>query len=111
MATFISETDCVPPLLNTAKFFVRMSACQVRLSSRLTLVVVLLETGHFDTKDRLGLGRELLDDVLLETTNHEGLKLTVQGLDLDLLLSVTQLKVVGQLELFGLHEVKKRKKF
>jgi len=72
---------------------------------------VLLQTGHFHAKDGLRLGRELLDDIFLETTKHEGLELAVEGLDLCLLLSVTKLKVVGELELLGLNKVEQRKEF
>lgn len=66
---------------------------------------MLLEARHLDTQNGLGLGGQLLDDILLETTEHKSLELRVEGLDLGLLLRIAELEVIGELELIRLDEV------
>lgn len=57
-----------------------------------------LHCRHFHSKDLLRLRRQLLDDVLLQPSQHECSQFVVQILDLGFLIHVIQIKVVGQLD-------------
>lgn len=55
---------------------------------------------HFHSEDPLRLGRQLLDDILLQASQHERGKLVVEILDLGSLVftSIVEVKVVGELD-------------
>jgi hypothetical protein len=101
MAIFIKLTCWVPPLLRAWKFFVKMSAASVGSETSAdphTLVVMRLHSRHLDSKDLFRLGRHLLDDILLQSSQHECAELLVEVLDLGFLIDIGEIKVVRQLD-------------
>jgi hypothetical protein len=64
----------------------------------LTLVVMRLHSRHLDSKDLFRLGRHLLDDILLQSSQHECAELLVEVLNLGFLIDIGEIKVVRQLD-------------
>jgi hypothetical protein len=54
-----------------------------------------LHSAHFHPQNPLALGRQTLDDVLLQATKHHMLELIMQILDLALVVRVRELKLVS----------------
>lgn len=75
------------------------------------LVPPELHARHLDTQDALALGRQTLDDISLEPTEHDVLELIVQLADLGLLVLIGQVEVLLEKGvLLGLKEMHQSQK-
>jgi hypothetical protein len=57
-----------------------------------------LHCRHLDSQDLFRLGRHFLDDILLQSPQHERCQLLVQVFDLGFLVDISEIEVVGQLD-------------
>ena len=60
------------------------------------LVKVGLQSGHLHTQDALALCWQALDDISLQSTQHQRLKLLMELFDLRLVVDVRQVKLIRE---------------